>query len=84
MTGKCFICNRDIVLEPTWFTKNESVIGKVEDPVEGIAFTFSVGYGSRHDGKYGQIVICDDCFDDRIDRVHGLGDYLGYMTQEGD
>lgn len=75
MIGNCFICNCDIVLDWEGF---RSPIEKIEDPVKGIAFTFSVGYGSRHDGKYGQIVICDDCFADRTDRVHNLRDYLEY------
>ena len=57
----CYICAKKLDREK--YTMN---------PDRSIEFEFEAAYGSYFDGDRGVIYICDDCYEDRIDRVFGL------------
>lgn len=73
-TCNCFICNREMMFDSISNGMPDSQ--KVEYPSKGVSMRFFVGYGSRHDGLRGHVVICDDCFADRANRAIGLKSYF--------
>jgi hypothetical protein len=73
MKANCFICNREVILGFCDFMNDEE---KKDNPDASLMANVCAGYGSRHDGLYGKIYICDPCFGDRLDRVIDKGDYL--------
>jgi hypothetical protein len=79
MKANCFVCNKEIMLGlfPEMSDKE-----KKENPCDGVDANITAGYGSRHDGVYGKIYVCDDCLADRLDRVIDKGDYLDEYSQE--
>lgn len=73
MKANCFVCNKEMMLG--WHCEMSDK-EKKENPCDGVDANIAAGYGSRHDGMYGKIYVCDDCLQDRIDRVVDAGDYL--------
>jgi len=80
-TGDCFICNREIELG-WWMFENDLMPFEkreryaIANPEKALSTEIAAGYGSRFDGEYGTMFICDDCFDDRTDRLVKTGNYM--------
>ena len=64
---KCFCCFKDL---RTLFDSDDSIS-------EGTSLKFIGNYGSRFDGDYGKIYICDGCVDSRVGTIFYFdGNYI--------
>ena len=64
---KCFCCFKDL---RTLFDSDDCIS-------EGTSLKFIGNYGSRFDGDYGKIYICDGCVDSRVNTVFSFkGNYI--------
>ena len=61
----CFVCGNAVSFDDSFGNPDEALSGEI-----------CADFGSEHDGFYGQIYVCDECFSERIGRVVGLKNYI--------
>lgn len=71
---KCFICEKEV--------ERGIVDGNLNN---AMVVEYAAGYGSKHDGEWGTMALCDDCFTTRKGLVMRLGNWLedGPIANEG-
>lgn len=79
MKIQCLICghhNIEIIMGAPEFDSDNVI--DVDNNIfsNGIVDKIHAGYGSSYDGKYMTIAICDQCMDERKDRIIHTKDYM--------
>ena len=75
-TAHCFICSNHLSQQWPEGLNTEPSYEPWEDVKNGISLKLNVGYGSDHDGDYGRIVICDNCYGARKEKVIDLKNWI--------
>ena len=75
-TAHCFICSNHLSHQWPEGLNTEPSYEPWEDVKNGISLKLNVGYGSDHDGDYGRILICDNCYSSRKANVIDLKNWI--------
>lgn len=81
-TAHCFICSNHLSQQWPEGLNTEPSYEPWEDVKNGISLKLNVGYGSDHDGDYGRIVICDNCYGARKEKVIDLKNWIEISIKE--
>ena len=76
ITAHCFICSKHLSQQWPEGLNTEPSYDPWEDVKNGISLKLHAGYGSDHDGDYGRILICDNCYSVRRNSVLNLSNWI--------
>ena len=74
--AQCFICSTHLTQQWPDGLNTEPDYDPWEDVKDGISFRLNAGYGSKYDGDYGHIFICDTCYGARKEKVLDLKNWI--------